>query len=79
MGNSENHSTAKESKPNTSKLVFNLEANNTDAKIAALVDNEPGILIKGNKIEKCIIRYRMQSTLLYTVGLCFIIMKQHIS
>lgn len=46
MGNNENHSTANDSSPKTSRLVSSLEANNTDAKIAALVDNDPGILIK---------------------------------
>lgn len=52
MGNSENHSTAKESKPNTSKFVSNLEANKTEANIAAFVDKDPGILN-----EKKIMRY----------------------
>lgn len=46
MGNNENHSTANDSNPKTSILVSSLEANSTEAKIAALVDNDPGILIK---------------------------------
>lgn len=44
IGNNENHSTANDNNPNTSRFVSSLEANKTDAKIAALVDNEPGIL-----------------------------------
>lgn len=44
MGNKENHSTANDSNPNTSIFVSNLEASKTEAKMAALVDNDPGIL-----------------------------------
>lgn len=44
IGNKENHSTANDSKPNTSVFVLSLEANKTEAKIAALVDSDPGIL-----------------------------------
>jgi hypothetical protein len=44
MGNNENHSTANDNNPNTSIFVSNLEANSTDAKMAALVDSDPGIL-----------------------------------
>lgn len=46
IGNNENHSTAKDSKPKTSVFVSNLEASNTEANIAALVDIDPGILLK---------------------------------
>lgn len=44
IGNSENHSTANDSSPKTSTLVSSRDASNTDAKMAALVDREPGIL-----------------------------------
>lgn len=46
IGNKENHSTAKESRPKTPVFVLSREANKTDANIAALVDNDPVILAK---------------------------------
>lgn len=50
IGKRENHSTANDNRPNTSKLVSNLEANRTEAKIAALVDSDPGILFFCNEL-----------------------------
>lgn len=44
IGNSENHSTANDNKPNTSTFVSSRDASKTDANMAAFVDNEPGIL-----------------------------------
>lgn len=44
IGNRANHSTANDKRPNTSRFVSSLEANSTEAKMAAFVDNDPGIL-----------------------------------
>lgn len=45
MGNRANHSTAKDIRPKTCELVSRREASKTEAKIAALVDREPGNLV----------------------------------
>lgn len=46
IGNKANHSTAKDKRLKTSKLVSKREARRTDAKMAAFVDSDPGILCK---------------------------------
>jgi len=44
-GNNANHSTANANNPNTLLLDGNLEASNTDAKIAKFIDKESGYLL----------------------------------
>ena len=45
IGKSANHSMANRISPKTCKLLVNREANNTEAKMAAFVDKDPGYLI----------------------------------